>query len=114
MDGCLFCKISNKEIPADIVFEDKHLIAFKDIDPQAPKHILIIPKKHVETLMDITDNDNEWWIKVPQVAQSIAQKEGIDKKGFRLVVNCRDDGGQEVNHIHFHILGGRKMKWPPG
>ena len=114
MSNCPFCKISNKEIPADIIFEDRNIIAFRDINPQAPIHIVIIPKKHVETFMDISENDKDWWIKIPQTAQAIAQQEGIEETGFRLILNCGDNGGQEISHIHFHLLGGRKMTWPPG
>lgn len=114
MSDCLFCKIAFKQIPSKMVFENERICAFRDIDPKAPTHILIIPKKHVETVMDITDDDHLWWNQIPFLAQRLAREENIHERGFRLVLNCRNDGGQAVNHLHFHLLGGRKMSWPPG
>ncbi len=114
MEDCLFCKIIKKEIPADIVFEDDKIVAFRDIKPQAPTHILIIPKKHVPTVMDLQDGDKDIVGYIYMIAKKLADREGIAEKGFRVVVNCNADAGQEVFHIHFHLLGGRLFKWPPG
>ncbi len=114
MKDCLFCKIINKEIPAEIIFENDNVIAFRDIDPKAPVHVLIIPRKHIETLMDIEPEDKDLIGEIYLAAKKIAKANGVHEKGFRLVQNCNSDGGQEVFHIHFHLLGGRKMTWPPG
>lgn len=114
MSDCLFCKIAKKEIPADIIYETEHLCAFRDIDPKAPAHILIIPRKHVETVLDLSGDDSTWWTAVPKAVKEITRKENVDAGGFRLVVNCGKNGGQMVNHIHIHLLGGREMQWPPG
>lgn len=113
MSGCLFCNMVEGKIPVKEVFSNEYILAFRDIDPKAPSHILVIPKKHVETIMDV-DKDDLWWKEIPSAIQNIAKKEKIDISGFRLVSNCRKDAGQEVPHLHFHLLGGRKMTWPPG
>jgi histidine triad (HIT) family protein len=110
----IFNKIINKEIPAKIEFEDDEIIAFYDINPQAPIHILIIPKKEIPTINDIESNDAELIGKIIITAKEIAKKLGISEDGYRLVFNCNKNGGQEVYHIHCHFLGGRKMNWPPG
>jgi len=112
MTDCLFCKIANKEIPADIVYEDETVLAFKDINPQAPTHILVIPKTHITNHLLI--EDYALIPKITRVINEIALQEGLAKNGFRIVNNVLSDGGQEVPHIHWHILGGRQMKWPPG
>lgn len=112
--GTIFDKIISKEIPADIVFEDEEILAFKDINPQAPIHILIIPKKRIATINDIEENDISITGKLIYTAKIIASEIGISEDGYRLVFNCNDNGGQEVYHIHLHLLGGRKMTWPPG
>jgi histidine triad (HIT) family protein len=112
--GTIFDKIITKEIPADIVFEDEEILAFKDINPQAPIHILIIPKKRIATINDIGTNDIELMGKLVFTAKTIANDIGLAEDGYRLVFNCNDNGGQEVYHIHLHLLGGRKMTWPPG
>lgn len=110
---CLFCKIANGEIPGNIVYEDDDVIAFHDLDPQAPTHVLIIPKKHIGSAMEI-DRDNSAVIgQIYEVAAKLAVHLGLEN-GFRIVNNCGEDGGQTVHHIHFHLLGGRSMKWPPG
>ncbi len=114
MNVCLFCRISAKEIPAKIIYEDSDAVAFNDINPQAPVHVLIIPKKHISTSLDITDEDNVLIGRLFQVAAKIASEKGIDKQGFRLVMNTNADAGQSVFHIHLHLLGGRQMHWPPG
>ena len=106
---CLFCKIVNRELPADIVFEDETLLAFNDISPQAPTHILIIPKKHIATVNDLTDGD----INLPGAmilrARALASEKGIAESGYRLILNCNPEGGQTVYHIHLHLLGGRQL-----
>ena len=112
--SCLFCDIIAGNIPADIVFEDDHLLAFRDLNPQAPVHILIIPKKHISGLDNAGDDDRELLGMITLRAAQIASETGIDETGFRLVVNSGSDAGQEVDHLHFHLLGGRKMSWPPG
>lgn len=114
MADCLFCKIVSKEIAGDIVFEDGDVIAFTDINPQAPTHILIVPKKHIETLNDMQQEDENLVGKIVSTAKTLARKANIDESGYRVVFNCNKDGGQAVYHIHLHLLGGRKMQWPPG
>jgi len=110
----IFEKIIAREIPADIVFEDDLVIAFRDIDPQAPVHIVIASKKPVPTLNDLDDADSGLTEKMIAAARTIAKSENIDSSGYRIVFNCNNDGGQSVWHIHCHLLGGRHMKWPPG
>jgi len=114
MENCIFCKIAHKEIPSQIVFEDEAVVAFKDLDPQAPVHILIVPKKHIASLNDLTVADGELLAHIVLAAQKIAQDLGISERGYRLVNNCGKDGGQTVGHLHFHLLGGREMLWPAG
>ena len=113
-DNCLFCKIMAGSIPATIVYEDDLVIAIEDIAPQAPHHLLIIPRKHLATLLDLTDEDNALVGHIYQVAAKIAKQRGIADDGFRVVANCNEGAGQSVWHIHFHLLGGRKLTWPPG
>ncbi len=110
---CLFCKILEGEIPAERVYEDDQVIAFRDINPQAPFHCLIIPRKHIATLNDITDGDREVVGHMIQAASKIAQQQGFDQDGYRTVFNCNTHGGQTVYHIHLHLLGGKPMGWPP-
>lgn len=112
MSDCIFCKIAGHEIPSEAVYEDDKVIAIKDINPQAPVHVILIPKKHVETLNQVTDQSV--YADVFQAVGKVAEKLGIREKGYRVVANCNRDGGQTVYHIHFHVLGGRFMKWPPG
>ena len=109
MEGCIFCKIIKGEIPAEKVYEDDEILAFKDIHPAAPIHVLIIPKKHIATLMDLEDENTLLMGKIIQTTKKIAKQLGIEENGFRLIVNCGPDSGQEVMHIHFHLLAGRKM-----
>lgn len=111
---CVFCKIASRKIPTDLVYEDEEVIAFKDINSQAPVHLLIVPKKHIKSIMEIGDEDKNLVNKIFKVAQKLAQDNGLSSKGFRLVINTGDDGGQSVKHLHVHLLGGRTMKWPPG
>lgn len=110
---CLFCKIVEGEIPAERVYEDDQVIAFRDINPQAPFHCLIIPRKHISTLNDIADEDREVVGHMIQTAARIAKQEGFDQDGYRTVFNCNTHGGQTVYHIHLHLLGGKPMGWPP-
>jgi len=111
----IFSKIINKEIPADIVFESESVIAFRDINPKAPTHILIIPKMEIAKVTDIKASEHaELLGQMYDAANKIAKDEGIAEDGFRLVINCGNNGGQEVYHLHMHLLGGRQMNWPPG
>lgn len=114
MDDCLFCKVAAKQIPAKVIFEDDKVIAFHDINPQAPLHLLIIPKRHIGKINDLREEHASLIGHMILSAQRLAQSEGIADKGYRLVMNCNDDGGQTVFHIHLHMLGGRAMHWPPG
>jgi histidine triad (HIT) family protein len=111
---CLFCKIVKKEIPAKVLFEDEHLVAFSDVNPQAPTHALIIPKRHIASLNEATSADAELLGRLAIAAQRVAREAGITDSGWRLVVNNGAHAGQSVFHIHAHVLGGRPMAWPPG
>lgn len=111
---CLFCKIANKEIDSDIVYEDDQVVAFKDINPQAPIHLLIIPRKHIATINDLQPEDKPLTGHMLAVGQQLAQQLNIADDGYRLLFNCNQAGGQMVYHIHLHLLGGRQMTWPPG
>lgn len=114
MSDCLFCKIRDGEIPAKIAFENDDVLAFHDVNGQAPVHILIIPKKHISTINDITVDDELTMGKLFSVAKTIAQQEGVSEDGYRLVTNCNERAGQTVFHIHMHLLAGRGSTWPPG
>lgn len=109
MEDCLFCKIIKGEIPSSKVYEDDDVLAFRDINPAAPIHILLIPKKHIASLAEVKKEDGELIAKMHQVVNKIADQEGFKKSGYRLIVNCGKDSGQEVMHLHFHILAGVKM-----
>ncbi|MBL4795190.1 MAG: histidine triad nucleotide-binding protein [Pseudomonadales bacterium] len=111
---CLFCKIAHGEINSESVYEDDNIIAFKDINPQAPTHILIIPKKHISTLNDIDNADTLLIGQLTIAAKNLAKELGLAQEGYRIVMNCNENGGQTVYHIHMHLLGGRQMVWPPG
>ena len=110
----IFSKIINKEIHADILFENDKILAFRDISPQAPVHFLVIPKKEIRTINDINEEDKSLIGELFNVAKEIAKKEGISEKGYRTIFNCNEHGGQTVYHIHLHVLGGRQLEWPPG
>ena len=110
----IFKKIIDKEIPADIIYEDDLCLAFRDIDPKAPTHIILIPKKEIPSMAEVSENDKELIGHLYIVASKIAKDEGISDSGYRLVVNTNNEGGQEVYHLHIHLLGGRQMTWPPG
>jgi len=112
--GCLFCRIIKKEIPAKIVFEDDKILAFEDIKPQAPVHILLIPKRHIGKVSDLTEADARMAGELILAAKKIAGERGVGGSGYRIVLNCDKDAGQEVFHLHLHLLGGRKFSWPPG
>ena len=114
MENCLFCKIVNNEIDSQKVYEDEKLIAINDINPQAPIHILIIPRKHCATIMDLEETDDNLVGSIFITAKKIAREKELDESGFRIVVNCGSGAGQTIFHIHFHLLGGRPMGWPPG
>ena len=114
MSDCLFCKINNGDIPAEIIYQDDDVTAFRDISPQAPVHFLVIPKKHVSTLNELEHSDAEMVGKMYLAAKSVAADLGIAEDGYRTTMNCNSHGGQTVFHIHLHVLGGRPMSWPPG
>ena len=113
-DKCIFCKIASGSIKAGIVYEDDHVIAFNDIKPLAPVHVVIIPKRHIGMLSDLEDGDAELFGRLAIAAKKIAKTKGIAACGYRIVANCGPDAGQEVFHIHIHLLGGRNFTWPPG
>jgi len=113
MSDCIFCKIIRKEIPSEVVWEDESVLAFRDLSPQAPTHVLIIPKKHIPSLAESTPEDEALLGHLHSVARSVAEHEGLES-GFRLVVNTGAGAGQVVFHVHFHLLGGRSFGWPPG
>ena len=114
MPSCLVCRIIAREIPASIVYEDDRILAFNDINPQAPTHVLVVPKRHIETLNDLTSEDDGLVGEVVRRAAAIAGERGLSAGGFRTVFNTNRDAGQTIFHIHLHLLGGRSMKWPPG
>ena len=114
MEDCLFCKIANKEIESDIVFENDRVMVFKDISPVAPVHLLVIPKKHISSIMEIDKMECSEIEEIMKTIVSIASDLGLEKNGFRVVTNIGPDGGQSVEHLHFHIMGKRKFAWPPG
>ena len=114
MADCLFCRIAAGEIPATLVHQDERLIAFKDITPQAPTHVLIIPRRHIATLNDLTAEDDGLVGAMIRAAATIADKQGHAAGGYRTIFNCNADAGQTVFHIHLHLLGGRRLGWPPG
>lgn len=114
MSDCLFCRFVRKEIPARVVFENNSCLAFEDINPKAPVHVLIIPKKHIGGINDMTPEDEATLGHLALVGRQIAQEKKVDQSGYRLVINTGPDAGQSVFHIHVHLLGGRPMSWPPG
>ncbi len=113
MSDCVFCKIVNSQIPAKKVYEDEYAVCFHDLEPQAPVHVLIIPKRHVASLDDVTEDEQEMLGHIMVLISKIAKELGLEN-GYRLVCNCGEDGFQSVKHLHFHLLGKRKMTWPPG
>lgn len=109
MEDCIFCKIIRREIPSSIVYEDEEIIAFKDIQPAAPIHILVIPKKHIPSLVQLEKEDEKVIGRIYTVINEIAEAQGVKEKGYRVIVNCGKDGGQEVGHLHFHLLAGKTL-----
>ncbi len=114
MTECLFCKMVAGDIRPDVVYEDEHVLAFRDIRPQAKVHVLVIPKRHIATLDDFPADEPELAARLFAAVQEVARGEGLASSGYRTVINCRGDGGQEVYHLHLHVLGGRRLAWPPG
>lgn len=114
-DDCIFCKIAQKEIPSNFVYEDDTVVAFKDLEPQAPLHVLIVPKKHIASLLAVQAEDQKLMGHITgEVIPQLAKELGVAADGFRIIANTGVDGGQTVQHLHFHLLGGRSMTWPPG
>lgn len=114
MTDCIFCKIAAGEIPAEVVYEDEDVLVFRDLNPQAPTHVLVIPRHHIATINDLQPEDAELVGKMTLAAKAVAEQEGIAQEGYRTVFNCNAAAGQTVFHIHMHVLGGRAMGWPPG
>ena len=112
--GCLFCKIVAGEVPAEIIYENDKVLAFRDINPQAPTHVLIVPRKHISTINDLAEEDKSEVGELFLAAAEIAAEEGVAEDGYRVAMNCNSAGGQTVFHLHLHFLGGRQMTWPPG
>jgi len=113
-EDCLFCKIAKGEIPGDIVYETDEIIAFNDINPQAPVHVLIIPKRHMDNVLEFDSNDGKLLVEITKAVNHIVEQNNLKENGFRVVTNTGSDGGQAVFHLHFHLLGGRAFSWPPG
>lgn len=114
MVNCLFCKMVAGEIKPEVVYETEQILAFRDIRPQAPVHILVIPKQHIATLDDLPEQSPLLAGELLQTAGRVARQEGLADRGYRTVINCKSDAGQEVHHLHLHVLGGRRLNWPPG
>jgi histidine triad (HIT) family protein len=114
VSGCLFCRIAAGQIPASLVYQDERVVAFNDINPQAPSHVLVIPRRHIATLNDLSAEDDAIVGEVVRRAAAIARDLGLSERGYRTVFNCNAEAGQTVFHIHLHLLGGRPMRWPPG
>jgi histidine triad (HIT) family protein len=114
VENCIFCRIVEKQIPSKIVYEDENVLAFHDIDSKAPVHILIIPKEHIPSLNDVNQQNSQVIAHIFSVIVQIAENLGVKDSGYRVVTNCGSDAGQSVNHLHFHVLGGRSLTWPPG
>ena len=113
MENCLFCKIAAGDIPSSIIYQDEHVVAFQDINPVAPQHILIIPRRHLSSMDELTSEDAQLLTRIFTTAKQIAHESGL-KQGYRFLTNVGPDAGQSVLHLHFHLLGGRKLGWPPG
>jgi histidine triad (HIT) family protein len=113
-ENCIFCKIVKGESPARFVYQDEHVVAFHDIAPQAPVHVLVIPRKHIGSVLELTEEDLEIVGAIHRAIRRVAQDLGVAESGFRVVTNCGRDGHQTVFHLHYHVLGGRSMRWPPG
>jgi len=114
MTNCIFCKIASGEIPANVVYEDEHVVAFRDLNPQAPTHVLVVPRRHIATLNDVSEEDAALIGRMYLAAKAVAAADGVAERGYRTVFNCNAEAGQSVFHLHLHLLGGRIMEWPPG
>jgi histidine triad (HIT) family protein len=114
MENCLFCKIADGQIPAKVVYQDENVVAFEDINPQAPHHILLIPRRHIASMAELTPDDGQMLAQVFTTAAKLARDLGLEESGYRFLTNVGPDAGQSVFHLHFHLLGGRKLGWPPG
>ena len=114
MPECVFCKMVAGEIRPDLVYQDEHVIAFRDINPQAPTHVLVVPREHIATLNDLTPGNASLIGRMYLAARAVAHQEGIAERGYRTLINCNPEAGQTVYHLHLHVLGGRHMRWPPG
>ena len=114
MTNCIFCRIASGDIPANVVYQDDQVVAFRDLNPQAPTHVLVVPRRHVATLNDLGEADAGLVGRMYLAARQIAADEGVAERGYRTVFNCNADAGQSVFHLHLHVLGGRPMGWPPG
>lgn len=114
MADCIFCGIADGGVPAQRVYEDDHVVAFRDLNPQAPTHVLVIPRRHIASIDEVSPGDEEMIGRVFAAAKAVARAEGVAAQGYRLVTNVGDDAGQTVGHLHVHVLGGRRMTWPPG
>ena len=114
MNDCIFCKIAEGAIPSSKAYEDERVLAFHDIDPQAPVHVLIVPRRHIESVDTLAESDADILFRLFEVARLLAAKLGLSEKGYRIVTNVGRDGGQSVPHLHLHLLGGRSLQWPPG
>jgi len=114
MDDCIFCRIASGAVPVELLHDDGEIVAFRDADPQAPTHALVVPRSHLSSAADLTADHDRLWAGILHVAQTLAKREAVDKTGYRLVINVGAQGGQTVPHLHLHLLGGRAMNWPPG
>ena len=114
MMDCVFCRIVQGDLPSDRVLETEHVVAFRDLNPQAPTHVLVIPRRHISSLDALAADDGPISHELLRAARTVARSEGIDEEGYRVVTNIGDEGGQSVDHLHLHVLGGRRMGWPPG
>jgi histidine triad (HIT) family protein len=114
VSDCIFCAIAAHDLPADLVHEEPDVLAFRDVNPQAPTHMLVIPRRHIESAAALTADDDALWAQMLHVAQRVAREEGLERNGYRIVANIGSDGGQTVRHLHLHVLGGRRLTWPPG
>jgi histidine triad (HIT) family protein len=114
MTDCAFCGIVSGRIPSTIVHRDDEVVAFRDVNPQAPTHVLVVPVEHIASAVELTPAHDRIWARLLHVAQQVAEGDGVDRDGYRLVVNVGRNGGQTVDHLHLHLLGGRQMTWPPG
>ncbi len=113
MENCIFCRIAAREIPADIVWENENVMAFRDIDPVTPIHVLVIPKRHIRSTLELTEGDQSLLLDIFRATTEVARLEGVEGSGIRILTNVGPDAGQDIMHMHFHVLGGERMGWPP-